>query len=172
MGQPVVLPKFELPGDKPHWAVKAAVVAGILLLISVIGLGAVIMHRNSVETQAHLAKVEALARIKAEADAKVAAAAAAARAAKEAELAAKRAAEIAAATTLAAATPAPGGDPGTDPKSASKTPRASHGHHGKPHVGKTTTKTGGKVDASSSTKPSGDSKRNDAAIDAILSKMK
>ena len=171
MGQQVILPKFELPGDKPHWAVRAAWIAGGLLLISVIGLGAAVMHRNSVETQAHLAKAEALARIKSEAEAKVAAAAAAARASKEAEIAAKAAAIEAAAAAKAkakadAAALAATGDDG----STKGAPKSSHGHHGKARPGK-----GGKTVAkadSSSSKSSGGSARNDAAIDAIPSKIK
>jgi multidrug efflux pump subunit AcrA (membrane-fusion protein) len=93
MGQPVVLPKFELPGDKPHWAVRLAWVTGTALLVSVLVLGGVILHHRSLEAKVELARQEVIAKAKAEAQAKldaIAAAVAAARAAKEAELAAAK----------------------------------------------------------------------------------
>jgi hypothetical protein len=99
MGQPVALPKFELPGDKPHWAVRAAWIVGGLLLLSIGALTGAVLYHKSAQTNADLAKAEAIERIKAEADAKVAAVAAAAKATKEAELAAKAAAKQAALAT-------------------------------------------------------------------------
>jgi hypothetical protein len=93
MGQPVVLPKFELPGDKPHWAVRLAWVTGAALLVSVLVLGGVILHHRSLEAKVELARQEVMAKAKAEAQAKldaIAAAVAAARAAKEAEIAAAK----------------------------------------------------------------------------------
>ena len=102
MGEPILLPKFELPGEKTHWAVRLAVISGIVLLFAVGGLGAVIMHRHKLEVEAHVAREEAIARVKAEAEAKVAAAVAVAKAQREAELAEKRAAAERAAAALAA----------------------------------------------------------------------
>jgi colicin import membrane protein len=102
MGEPILLPKFELPGEKTHWAVRLAVISGIVLLVAVVGLGAVIMHRHKLEVEAHVAREEAIARVKAEAEAKVAAAVAVAKAQREAELAEKRAAAERAAAALAA----------------------------------------------------------------------
>jgi len=102
MGDPILLPKFELPGDKTHWAVRLAVISGIALLAAVVCLGAVIMHRHKLEVEAHVAREEAIARVKAEAEAKVAAAVAVAKAQREAELAEKRAAADRAAAELAA----------------------------------------------------------------------
>ena len=166
MGQPVVLPKFDLPGDKPHWAVRAAWVVGGLLLVSVIGLSAVIMHHRTLETQAQLAKAEAIAKIKAEAEAKVAAAAAAARAAKEVELAAKLAAQPVPATTVPAVATTGTGDVG-GAASASKASRAHRAHASRAKGGKTSSKASAKSDSgrgSSSGKPD--------AIDELLRKMK
>jgi hypothetical protein len=132
MAEPVVLPKFELPGDRPHWVVRAAWITGGLLLLSVVGLGAVIVHHRNLETQAHLAKIEAIAKVKAERDAKIAAVAAAeasARAQKQAEIAAKVAAQTMPVTTV----PAPGdlGDVATPGKLAKRGHvHRSHGTHG------------------------------------------
>lgn len=104
MGDPVLLPKFELPGEKPHWAVRLAWISGIVLIVAVVGLAGVIMHHRKLEVDAHIAREEAIARVKAEAEAKVAAAVAVAKAQKEAELAEKRAlAEKAAAEAAAKA---------------------------------------------------------------------
>src|SRR3954468_24521645 len=64
MGDPILLPKFELPGDKTHWAVRLAVISGITLLLAVVGLGAVIMNRHKLEVEAHVAREEAIARVK------------------------------------------------------------------------------------------------------------
>jgi predicted lipid-binding transport protein (Tim44 family) len=145
--------------------VRVAWVVGGLLLVSVVGLGVVIMHHRTLETQAQLAKAEAVAKIKAEAEAKVAAAAAAARAAKEVELAAKRAAQPVPATTVPAAATA-SGDVGGAP-AAPRTVHAhrAHGSHAK--GGKTSSKASVKSDSgrgSSSGKPD--------AIDELLRKMK
>ena len=169
MGQPVVLPKFELPGDRPHWAIRAAWATGGLLLLSVVGLAAVIMHHRTLETQAHIARAEALAKVKAETDGKIAAAAAAAasaRAAREAERAAKLAAQSVPATTVPAA-----GAVGDGPSGIKSPSRSNHGHRGhSSHASKglkVTGKSGGKADsgrASSSGKPD--------AIDELLKKMK
>src|SRR3569832_2275083 len=89
MSDPVVLPKFELPGEKPHWAVRAAWISTAVLVVAIVGLVGILMHRHTLEVEAHVKREEAIARVKAEADAKVAAAAAAAKAIREAEIAAK-----------------------------------------------------------------------------------
>jgi hypothetical protein len=125
MGDPVVLPKFELPGDKPHWGVRVAWITGGLLLLSVVGLGAVIMHHRNLETQARVAKIEAIEKLKAEHEAKIAAALAAqaaAKARKEAEIAAKLAAQTMPATTMQSA-----GEP-EDLSTPGKPGKRGHGH--------------------------------------------
>jgi len=138
MSDPVVLPKFELPGEKTHWAVRAAWISTGVLVVAIVGLGGVIMHRRTLEVEAHVKREEAIARVKAEADAKVAAAAAAAKAVREAELADKRAKEAEAAAAkaaaLAAASPdssATGGEADAKAKAAKSAHRSHSGHGGK-----------------------------------------
>lgn len=173
MGQPVVLPKFELPGDKPHWAVRAAWIVGGLLLLSIIGLGAVIVHHRNLQTQALLERDQARAKAKADAEAKVAAVAAAAKAAKEAEIAAKlaqaNAAAAAKAAAAAAAAEAAGG------AGAGKVAKVSHSGHrsrakskgaGKASLGAVST-------TALKDKSTGGQKSNKPdAIDELLKKMK
>jgi hypothetical protein len=165
MGQPVVLPKFELPGDRPHWAVRAAWITGGLLLLSVVGLGVAIVHHRNLETEAHIAKAEAIAKVKAEAEAKVAAIAATAKAQREAELEAKRAAQTVPATTVATSEMA-GNDSGAQKSSA----KSNHSHKAKSSHGTKTSKTASKGGAKTETKAI--SGRSDAAIDELLKKMK
>jgi hypothetical protein len=176
MGQPVVLPKFELPGDKPHWAVRAAWIAGGLLLVSIVGLGAVIVHHRNLQTQAILAKDEARARAKADADAKVAAVAAAAKAAKEAEIAARLAQANAAAAAKAAANAAQGASAGMASGGDGKKPSRS-GHRSRSSKAKVSAKSAGVPGTSSSTalkdKSTGGTRSNKPdAIDDLLKKMK
>ena len=137
MSDPVVLPKFELPGEKTHWAVRAAWISTGVFVVAIVGLGGVIMHRRSLEVEAHVKREEAIARVRAEADAKVAAAAAAAKAVREAELADKRAKEAEAAAAKAAALAAasggdtsPGGSDADAKAKAAKTAHRSHSGHG------------------------------------------
>lgn len=162
----MVLPKFELPGDRPHWAVRAAWIAGGLLLVSVLALGAVIVHHRNLETQAQLAKVEAIARVKAEAEAKVAAVAAAAKAQKEAELAAKLAAQGLPADTLAGA--AATSEAGT-PDKAAKASQARRAHASRTGKSFRSAKVGGKTATKTASKTA--SNKPDA-IDELLRKMK
>jgi hypothetical protein len=170
MGQPVVLPKFELSGDKPHWAVLAAWIVGGLLLLSIIGLGAVIVHHRNLVTQAHIARAEAIAKVKAEAEAKVAAAVAAAKAQKDAELAAKIAAQTVPATTVTTvrSTGVPADSSAVAAKGMPTPARPSHSSRGRvPHPFKgikTSPKASSRSESRASTKPD--------AIDELLRKMK
>jgi hypothetical protein len=173
MGQPVVLPKFELPGDKPHWAIRAAWITGGLLVVSMVGLGAVIVHHRNLETEAQLAKIEAIAKVKAEAEAKVAAIAATAKAQREAELAAKLAAQSIPATTLPSSG-APSSDTAGDGVKSSQARRShlSRGAKGGSKMGAGYGKTGGR---GKGTAKGGDSKpasNKPDAIDELLRKMK
>lgn len=171
MGQPVVLPKFELPGDKPHWAVRAAWITGGLLLISVLALGGVIVHHRNLETQAHLAKAEAIARVKAEADAKVAAIAAAAKAQKEAELAAARAAaQRIPATTLPSTGAGVGATDGSSGAHAARTSQARRTHAARSKSSKVG-KSSARADKSDKSDARSAAKKDDA-IDELLRKMK
>ena len=170
MGQPVVLPKFELPEDRPHWVVRAAWITGGLLLVSVLGLAAVIVHHRNLETQAQIAKAEAIARVKAEAEAKVAAIAAAAKAKKEAELAAKVAARSIPATTLpGAATPGGDGSSGATARVATGTGQARR-HYPRGAKFKSKSGPGGLAGFKSDKKPAASNKPD--AIDELLRKMK
>lgn len=166
MGQPVVLPKFELPGDKPHWAVRLAWGTGAVLLVSVLGLGAVIVHRHGLENQVQAAKEEALAKAKAEAERKVAAAATALRMAREAELAAKQAARTVAANTV----------PSAAESEETKAPKASHVHRGRTGGASHAAKVASAPSASSDalvdkSGPKSGGKRADV-IDELMAKMK
>jgi hypothetical protein len=164
MGQPVVLPKFELPGDRPHWAVRTAWIAGGFLLVSIVGLGFVIVHHRNLETQAHIARAEAIAKVRAEAEAKVAIAAASAKAERDAVLAAKLAARTVPATTVAAAgASAESPNPGKPAKS-------NHGHRGHSMRGAKGSKTAGKTAPKSESGKSASNKPD--AIDELLRKMK
>lgn len=187
MSDPVVLPKFELPGEKPHWAVRAAWISTAVLVVAIVGLVGILMHRHTLEVEAHVKREEAIARVKAEADAKVAAAAAAAKAAKEAELADRHAREEAAAAAKAAALAKKGSEAGeaADDDGEGKSKVAKNGGH-RSHSGhggkgsKTAAKSagaasskdsggGGVKDNSSSLKPK--SGKPDP-IDDMLRKMK
>jgi hypothetical protein len=186
MSEPVVLPKFELPGEKPHWAVRAAWISTAVLVVAIGGLVGILMHRHSLEIEAHVRREEAIARVKAEADAKVAAAAAAAKAVKEAELADQHAREAAAAAAKAAALAAKAGETAdTDgdgvakargAKSSSHRSHSGHGGKGSKSAVKTAggasskdSGGGGVKDNSSSLKPK--SGKPDP-IDDMLRKMK
>ena len=176
MGQPVVLPKFELPGDKPHWAVRAAWIVGGLLLVSIICLGAVIVHHRNAQTDAILAKEEARVRAKADADAKVAAIAAAAKAVKEAEIAAKVAQAKAAADAKAAAHAARAEAAGAE-AAGDGTKSTRSGHRSRAGKAKVSVKAGGAAGPASTTamkdKSTGGTKSNKPdAIDELLKKMK
>jgi len=182
MSDPVVLPKFELPGEKPHWAVRAAWITTAVLVVAIAGLVGILMHRHSLEVEAHVRREEAIARVKAEADAKVAAAAAAAKAAKEAELADKHAREAAAAAAKAAALAAKSSeatdgdaDPDTKAKGTKTSGHRSHsGHGGK--GSKTAAKTAGSKDSGGGVKDNSSSLKPKSGkpdpIDDMLRKMK
>src|SRR3569623_160526 len=164
MSDPGVLPKFELPGEKPHWAVRAAWISTAVLVVAIVGLVGILMHRHTLEVDAHVKREEAIARVKAEMDAKVAAAAAAAKAVKEAELADKRAQEAAAAAAKAAALAAKAGeaadvDPDAKAKAAKTSGHRSHSGHG----GKGS-KTAAKSAPSTSAKDSGGIKDNSSSL--------
>ena len=190
MGQPMVLPKFEPQGDRPHWVVRAAWVAGGLLLFSIIGLAGVLMHHRTLETQAYVANADAIARAKAEAEAKIAAAAAAApgiRAERRAARAAMLAAQSVPATTVPATgtmDAAPSGPKPTVPAttvlatgtthaapSGPKPTKAVHHHHARSsHGGKGTKISSKAAETSDSGMPPSSSKTD--AIDDLLKRMK
>jgi hypothetical protein len=178
MAEPVVLPKFELPGDKPHWAMRLAWVTGGALLVSVLALGGVILHHRSLEARVELARAEAIAKVKAEAEAKAkakidaaAAAVAAVRAAKEAELAAarqKQADRAVPANTLASVAQTEDG-PGARPGGRS---RRGHGLHGARALRLADKSTAKAVEDPSGPKASRANAAKNDVIDDLLAKMK
>lgn len=171
MGDPLILPKFELHGDKPHWAVRVAWIAGVALLVAIVGLTWVIMHHRTLEMEARVAQQEAIARVKAEAEAKVAAAVAVAKANREAEQAEKRAAaekalaEKTAKANAAAQVATDGSDASAKASKASRRSHSGHGGKSSKVVGKS-----GAKDTSSG-KSSGGKPKSDP-IDDLLKKMK
>jgi hypothetical protein len=180
MAEPVVLPKFELPGDKPHWAMRLAWVTGGALLVSVLVLGGVILHHRALEARVEQARADAIAKVEAEAAAKVeakrsaaAAAVAAARAAKEAELAAarqKQADRAVPANTLASVGQTEDGAGAARPSGRS---RRGHGLHGARAVRLADNKSTAKPseDPSGQKASRANSAKNDV-IDDLLAKMK
>jgi hypothetical protein len=165
MSEKVVLPKFDLPGDRTHPAVKVLMGAGALLLLCIAGLGMVLWQRHS-QLMAAEARQQAIetARI-AEANAKVEAAKA-----REAEAVARveqakieAAAKAAAAKAAPIAAAAPGADPGAAP--------AHHAHHHGPSKGSKPIAKADDKDKKATPKPAGE-KRDDAAIDKLLASFK
>ena len=49
MSEKVVLPKFDLPGKQMHPAMKLLMGAGLLLVLSVAGLGGLLYRQHSME---------------------------------------------------------------------------------------------------------------------------
>lgn len=157
MSEKVVLPKFDLPGDRIHPALKVLLAVGALMVVSLLVLGGAIWHRRSLQLAAEQ-RQEALIK------ARVAEAEAASEAAKarQAEAAAKAAAEQAKlAAKLAPKHEAKAAD-SADPKAAT--------HRRARRPGSKAIAKAGETDKSSS-KSSG-SKRDDAAIDKLLASFK
>jgi hypothetical protein len=156
MSEKVVLPKFDLPGQGPHPAVRAVWIVGGLLGLSMVVLGGAMWRHHSLQVAAE-ARAQALIAARA-AEATAAVEEAKARAA---EAAAKIAAAKAAAAHPAAAAPAKAstGEP---------TVLAAHAHAHHHATGKA------KALAKSEPKSGGHSgsKRDDAAIDKLLASFK
>jgi hypothetical protein len=161
MSEKVVLPKFDLPGQGPHPAVRAVWITGGMLALAMLILGGAMWRHHSLQVAAE-ARAQALIAARA-AEAAAAVEEAKARAA---EAAAKIAAAKAAAAHPVAVAPAKAvtdGEPTALP--------AAHRHARHHATGK-----GGKALAKSDPKsggarPSG-SKRDDAAIDKLLASFK
>jgi len=176
MSEKVVVPKFEIPSETMHPAIKAVAVIGALLLGTTAILGFAIWHRRS-EQEAAVARRDAIIaaraaeakaaeeKAKAEAAAKELAVKEAARKAEEAKEAAKQA-KLAAAKAAA------------DQKLAEADADKSEGHHHH-HHGKASAK--GKSAAAAVASKSSDDKdkktgpkstRDNAAIDKLLASFK
>jgi hypothetical protein len=175
MGHPVVLPKLEVPREKLHWSFRMLWLAGGLLGLSMLVLGGAMYRVHATRQEAEQAKADRIAGEKAEAEAKVQAALlAAAKAAEVKNLAEAKAAEAAAAKNLALAnTVTSMATLGGIPEDVLK--RSGHHHHHHSHL--KTHKPGTRLASVSPSKEGSSSKgsstkRNDAAIDDLLSKMK
>jgi len=170
MAQPVVLPKLEVPRPKVHWSFRVLWIAGGLLAVSVLILGGAMYRVHLVHAEAERVRDEKIAREKADAEAKIREAqVAAAKAAAEKAMAEAKAAEAAAAKSLALANTLPSA--GSEPDETAK--RLSHHHRGHTSLRAHRMVASAKETSSGSPKSSsGGSKRNDAAIDELLSKMK
>jgi colicin import membrane protein len=164
MGEKVVLPKFDLPGDRMHPTTKILLGAGVLLLVSLMVLGGAVWHRRSLQLAAEQRQAALIAARTAEANA-----AAEAAKARIAEAEAKKAAEqgkaaerLAAKNAPAPAAIADGGGKATAHKSSSRKSSS-----------KSATKVvASKTDAKDEAKKSPGSKRDDAAIDKLLASFK
>jgi len=175
MGHPVVLPKLEVPREKLHWSFRMLWLAGGLLGLSMLVLGGAMYRVHAKRQEAEQAKAEKVAAEKAEAEAKIQAALlAAAKAAEVKNLAEAKAAEATAAKNLALANTVTSmtavGDNSEDALKRS-------GHHRHQHTHLKGHKMGTKLASVSSSKEGSpaqgsSTKRNDAAIDDLLSKMK
>lgn len=165
MSDKVVLPKFNLPGDRTHPAVKLVWGVGGVLLLCLSGLGAVIWSRHSQQLAAERHQEAIVAARLAEANA--AAEASKARVAEAAARVALEQAKLAAAKNPPPAAPLAAVATTDASKSA-----AGGGHHGHHHgsskvAGKTVAKAGPADDKKSAPKSPGE-KRDDAAIDKLL----
>jgi Na+-transporting NADH:ubiquinone oxidoreductase subunit NqrC len=173
MGEKVVLPKFDLPGDRRHPAVKIVIAVGALCLVCMLALGGAFYHRMSLQEAAVKRQNDLVAARLAEANAKAeeakaraaeAAARTAADQARAAEaLAAKKAAKEA--EKLAeknAALADAGSKKGSHHKGSSKASAASS---------KTVAAKTPADDKKAAPKAPG-SKRDDAAIDKLLASFK
>lgn len=160
MSEKVVLPKFDLPGDRIHPALKVLLAVGALMVVSLLILGGAIWHRRSLQLAAEQ-RQEALIKARM-AEAEAAAEAAKAR---QAEAAAKAAAEQAKLAAKLA--------PKSEAKLADSTDASKAVHRrskARKPASKALAKAGETTDKSSS--KSGGSKRDDAAIDKLLASFK
>jgi colicin import membrane protein len=175
MSEKVVVPKFEIPSETTHPAIKAVAAIGVLLLATTAILGIAIMHRRS-EQEAAVAKRDAIIaaraaeakaaeeKAKAEVIAKELAVKEAARKAEEAKQAKLAAAKAAAAEQKLAAAEADNAGDGHH-----------HHHHGKASAKGKSAGAGAAAVASKSgdDKKSGPkSTRDNAAIDKLLASFK
>ena len=162
MGEKVVLPKFDLPGDRMHPTTKVLLAVGALLVVSVLVLGGAVWHRRSLQLAAEQRQASLIAARTAEANAAEQAAKA-----RIAEAEAKKAIEQAKVAERLAAKNAPA------PAVADASKSTSHKSSSRKSTGKSaSSKTvATKTDAKEEKKSPG-SKRDDAAIDKLLASFK
>jgi hypothetical protein len=166
MSEKVVLPKFDLPSESMHPAIKAVLSVGLVLLLSMVILGGAVWKRRSAQLAAE-ARVEALIAARtAEANAVVEAAKA--RAAEAAAREAAAQAKISATKAATAATAAAKADRSKTLASAGHHHAAAGHHHGKAVAAKGAVAKGGTDDKKAAPK----STRNNDAIDKLLAQYK
>jgi len=173
MGQPVVLPKLEVPRQKLHWSFRVLWIAGGLLAVSMMVLGGAMYRVHLVRVEAERARDAQIAQEKADAEAKIreAQVAAAKAAALKAQAEAKAAEAAAAAKTLALANTLPSTE--TAPTTADDFAGKKGHHHRRGHTSARARKIAvGSSEGGSGKNVAPGPKRNDAAIDELLSKMK
>jgi len=168
MSEKVVLPKFDLPSERMHPAIKAVAIVGGVLVLSLAILGLGIYQRHKAQLAAEQRRDAIIAQRIAEANAAVEAAKA-----RAAEAAAKVAAEKAKleAAKLAAKQKA---DDAAAAKKAALAEDSSHHHHHAAASKSAKGKGAGAAVASKSgedKKPAGP-KRDNAAIDKLLASFK
>ncbi len=184
MSEKVVLPKFDLPGQGPHPAIKALWIVGGLLAVAVLGLSGALWHHHSQQIAAVQEALEAKAAIAARAAEAIAATEAAK--AKIAEAAAKAAAAKAGSKsngkTAGAAVVATQGDTNaeTGDKPAADHHHSSH-HHASAHAshggssgssGSSGSKAIAKSDSHANKSSAASNKKKDDAIDKLLASFK
>jgi hypothetical protein len=168
MGEKVVLPKFELPGDRTHPALKIlAIVGGMMLLCT--GILGMAVWRHHTQQMAAEARQEALIAQRT-AEANAAAEAAKARAAEAAaKIAAAQAAKAASTPTAGPAVAA--ADGGSAKAAGGSHHKASGRHHAsssKAGSAKTVASKGGEPEKKVAQKPA----KKDDAVDKILASFK
>jgi hypothetical protein len=172
MSEKVVLPKFDIPTESAHPAVKALGLVGALLLVSMVVLGGALWKRHQAQVAAEQQRDALVAARTAEANAAIEASKA-----RIAEAAAKEAAEKAKIEAAKAAANAPKLAANADgSKGAVADASSGHHHASGHHHGKATAKGKG---SSAAIAKSGDDKksapkstRDNAAIDKLLAQFK
>ena len=175
MSEKVVLPKFDIPTERAHPAVKALGLVGALLLLSMLVLGGALYRRHQAQLAAEQQRDALIAARVAEANAAIEAAkarvaeAAAKEAAEKAKIAAAKAA--ASAAKLAAAAANGDGSKGAVADGSSGHHHASGHHHGKAAAkGKGTRRRS--PPSLDDKKSAPKSTRDNAAIDKLLAQFK
>ena len=172
MGEKVVLPKFELPGDRTHPAVKVlAIVGGMMVLCTTI-LGMALWRHHSQQMAAEARQEALIAQRTAEANAQ--AEAAKARAAEAAaKIAASQAAQAAKAQAAKTPSAAMVASADADAGKSGGSHRRSSGHHrSSKATAAASTKTVAKAGGEDQKKAAVAKKKGDDAVDKILASFK
>jgi hypothetical protein len=176
MSEKVVLPKFDIPTERAHPAVKALGLVGALLLVSMLVLGGALWRRHQAQLAAEQQRDALIAARVAEANAVIEAAKARVAEAAAKEAAAKAKIEAAKAEANASKLAAAGNADGS--KGAVADGSSGHHHGAGHHHGKATAKGKGNGASAAVAAKSDDKKsapkstRDNAAIDKLLAQFK